>query len=133
MTPIKTRVTAADEPCPRLVAAGCSSRLRNCGSGTAAAPTQGCRRGRSATQWRQINDNRLFFCGSSDTTNPRALAALPKVRGLVLAGQHVAAEFRLATLMQAPKSGFMVTNPGIPPENSRPQGAGWPRRPTATS
>jgi alpha-L-fucosidase 2 len=34
-----------------------------------------------------------------------------------------AAEFQLATLVQDPKSGFMVTNPSISPENNHPHGS----------
>lgn len=34
-----------------------------------------------------------------------------------------AAEFQLATLVKDPKSGFMVTNPSISPENSHPHGS----------
>ncbi|MFG6442984.1 glycosyl hydrolase family 95 catalytic domain-containing protein [Roseateles sp. LKC17W] len=34
-----------------------------------------------------------------------------------------AAEFQLATLVKDPKSGFMVTNPSVSPENSHPHGS----------
>jgi len=34
-----------------------------------------------------------------------------------------AAEFQLATLVEDPKSGFMVTNPSVSPENSHPHGS----------
>jgi alpha-L-fucosidase 2 len=34
-----------------------------------------------------------------------------------------AAEFQLATLVRDPKSGFMVTNPSVSPENSHPHGS----------
>ena len=34
-----------------------------------------------------------------------------------------AAEFQLATLVQDPNSGFMVTNPSISPENTHPHGS----------